>query len=101
MMTDAELVQQLARLMGWDWREGEYTVIDGIVYCPAANGWRPWHPLVNIGDAMDVFTRMNKGQPWEVWERFNTALGGMVPSDPEAICRAALHALSALPKEGG
>lgn len=51
------------------------------------------HYSTDLTAGMDVFLHMNRGQPWEVWERFNTALGGMVPSDPEAICHAALRAV--------
>lgn len=107
-LDDAALTRQLARLMGWEVvgpeiaadydKEHVYVDLEGRCYRKTDKGWAEWRPLVDMGDAMGVFRRMNSGQPWGVWERFNTALGGMIPTDPKALC---LAALAALPKEGG
>jgi len=62
MQTDLELLRSLAALMGWDWRKGEYTVIDGVVHRPVANGWRPWRPLEDMNDAWMVVEKMRGGE---------------------------------------
>jgi len=94
MATDREIDTLVAgRIMGWKTFAGE----------PPGYGRPPGkislvldevpHYSTDIGAAMEVFHRMDHYPEWEVWERFNTKLGGIVPSDPEAICKAALYAI--------